>query len=230
MAQTTTFLQLCKNTRQEAGIQGQGPVSVLGRSGIEKKIVDWVAASWTDIQRMHKDWLLMATGFSFETSVGIDRYSIATTTGLTGMSSIDPTLMTAYLTSAGKADEYQLQYQPDYASWRRSYDIGVATNGKAAGICFSPSDELIVYPPPDGAYTIRGEGRKSPQVLAANETVIAIDDEYVNAILWKAVRQLAGDQESPALYVHADSNYDEIVRRMEMELLPTFKNYTSPLA
>ena len=224
-----TFLQLCKDVRQEAGIQGEGPVSVVGRKGIEKRLVDWVKNAWLDIQRLRNDWLFLQTDFSFDTVAGVSKYSLASTTGLTGLSAIYPDLVTAYLLSDGKAKEYRLSYVDDYNVWRSRYEVGEASQGKPSAFCLSPDNALLINPP-DGIYRISGTGRRVTQILANNDDVILLDDEYIAAIKWKAIAKFATDQEAESLRFHAVDNYKDILIRMEMEQLPQIRAYVRPLA
>ena len=51
-----TFLELCQTVRQEVGVSGTGPSTVLSQEGQLKVIVDFVAASDFEIQVLWEDW------------------------------------------------------------------------------------------------------------------------------------------------------------------------------
>ena len=52
-----TFLELCQRTAREGGVEG-AISSVAAQTGMNRKIVDWVADAWTDLQVM-RDWSFM---------------------------------------------------------------------------------------------------------------------------------------------------------------------------
>ena len=225
----TTFLQLCKDTRQEAGIQGTGPASVTTAIGVEKKIVDWVRAAWMKIQRKRTDWLFMRVPFEFTVVTGQSSYPFVSTEGLQGLSAILRERVSAYSVSGGRAGEYVLP-RIDFERYRQLYDMGEPVSAKPAAYCFDPSGTVLIGPVPDADYVVRGYGRRSVQRLTENGDIILLSNEYVDAIKWLALKLYAGHEEAGNIYQHADNEYDAVMRRMEMELLPQFSNYTEPLA
>ncbi|RLC09555.1 MAG: hypothetical protein DRI24_21580, partial [Deltaproteobacteria bacterium] len=62
------FLQLCKRLRQEAGLTGSGPSTVVDQTGISKQIVDWVNTAYVDVLSQHANWHFMQDDFSFNTT------------------------------------------------------------------------------------------------------------------------------------------------------------------
>ena len=71
----STYLEICKRVRQEAGIAGTGPASVLNQTGEYKRVVDWVASAWEDLQNKRSDWLWMQGDFTFVTIASQDSYT-----------------------------------------------------------------------------------------------------------------------------------------------------------
>ena len=45
-----TFLELCRRLAREVDASGSGPSAVTGQTGENRRIVDWVASAWQDIQ------------------------------------------------------------------------------------------------------------------------------------------------------------------------------------
>ena len=224
-----TFLQMCQQVRQETGLQGVGPVSVVAAIGEEKKIVDWVRAAWEEVQRLRSDWTFMQADFSMTTEAGIMRYPLVATSGLDHLSKIYTDMVTARAVNDSRSAEATIHYI-DYPGWRRQYDVGIVAQGPVAGFSVAPGGDLLVFPKPDGGYVLRGCGRLRVQHLADNNDVIRLDDEYVDVVKWRAVMMFAGFEEAAAIYQHAEINYNNIMRRMQIELLPPFDNYVEPLA
>ena len=75
------FLSLCQRMRQECGISGSGPTTVVGQSGNLQRIVDWVNTAWIDIQTTNQDWGWMRASASFTTVSGQATYALGTGTG-----------------------------------------------------------------------------------------------------------------------------------------------------
>ena len=65
-----TYLQLVQRTRQECGIAGDGPTTVVGQTREMKRLCDWVAQSWVEIQEERQDWDFMRKSVTFNTSSG----------------------------------------------------------------------------------------------------------------------------------------------------------------
>jgi hypothetical protein len=170
----------------------------------------------------------MRQEFEFETSAGEMTYPFASTTGLTALGDIDRELVSAYKNSDGQAHEYLLS-EIEYTDWRRIYNVGVPTQRKPGCYCVEGKNFLL-GPPPDDTYTIRGLGRLAVQQLSGNTEVVRLDDEYIPAIKWLAVKMFAGFEEAGNIYTHADTEYNAVITRLEMEQLPEFHNYVEPLA
>ena len=64
-----TFLQLVQRTRQECGIAGDGPTTVVGQTKSMKRLVDWVSQSYVEIQEECPDFDFLRKSVSFNTVI-----------------------------------------------------------------------------------------------------------------------------------------------------------------
>ena len=115
------FLSLCQRLRQEAGLTGTGPVSVLGQSGEMKRIVDWATAAYEEIQNLHATWRFLKTDFTFQTIYNTQDYT-PTAVGLDDLATWTKGDQTMRIYSA-IADETFLVYFP-WTDFRNTYIFG----------------------------------------------------------------------------------------------------------
>lgn len=67
-----TYLELVKRLRQETGVAGDGPSTVIGQSREMKRLCDWIAQSWVEIQEDQNDWLFLRKSVRFNTEYGTE--------------------------------------------------------------------------------------------------------------------------------------------------------------
>ncbi len=183
-----TFLELCEDLTTESGAVGTAPSSVVGQTGRQGKAVGWVKRAWTLIQNLRADWTYLRAEFEDSLIASTASYSAATFNlerfgawiGDTG--SYRP--LTLYDPDIGVSDESPL-HEIDYESWRSLYDRGAQIEQRPRHYCRAPDQTLRVGPIPDKAYTLRGEYRKSPQVLAANDDVPDMPTRFHDVIVYR---------------------------------------------
>ena len=194
-----TFLELCQRVAQESGtVSGAAsPPTVISQTGRLAKIVNWTASAWEDIQRERKDWQFLRLEGTAETVSGIDAYDLPANgadwivnTDHSGWSGIS-----AYRTADGVGGESYLRWLP-WADWRDRFTIGTQTNAAPDFVTISPQRQLRLGPKPDGAYTLRYEYRRKPQVFALDADEPIIPDEYHMLIVWTALIYLGTDDEA----------------------------------
>jgi len=111
-----TFLSIVQLLRQEAGIAGTGPSTVVGQTGEMKRLVDWTAAAWFEIQATHPDWRYKRYSVSFATVAAQATYTPAQA-GITAatFSRWVRDSFRVYNTSSGFGSEIELNFVPyDY--------------------------------------------------------------------------------------------------------------------
>lgn len=196
-----TFLQLVNDVERESGTiaQSQRLTTVTGATGRQEKIVAWTRQAWEMIQRERSDWRFRRKQFSGTLTIGQMAYS-ATDLAITdfgGWESEAEGFMpyTIYDASIGQADETHLRWIP-FRSWLQAYDVGAPDQYRPNVIAVGFDRKINVGPPPDKAYTLRGWYKREVQSLSDDADVPYIDDEFHQAIVWRALMLLAEDDEA----------------------------------
>lgn len=226
------FLQLSQRLRQEAGLTGSGPTTVVGQTGISKQIVDWINTAYIDILSQHTYWHFMQDDFSFDLVASQRAYSI-TETGVTDLKNWkvnDYGSFRIYLTSAGITNEQYL-YPILWDDYRQMYLYGATRTAEGFPSYFSvqPDKGLNFYLVPDSIYTVTGEYFKKPAELAADADEPLIPDEFHMLIVWRALMLYAGFDAANEKYALGKNEYTKMLMRLEIDQLPQM-TFGAPLA
>lgn len=225
------YLELCVRARQEAGVSGSGPTTVTGQTGKLEKIVNWVQQAWIEIQLMRPNWLFMHAEFSFPT-VAATRDYLAADVSITDLKLWDTGSFMIYETALGESDQNQLVYLP-YSQWRSTYRIGMGDRDDARPQYFTimPDNSVRMEPRPDKIYTIEGEYKKSSQVLALDaDELTGFPDDFHMLVVWQALKTYGHFENAPEVLEEAETNFDNLLYRLEIEQLPVFSEDRESLA
>jgi len=226
------FLQLCKRLRQEAGLTGSGPSTVVDQTGISKQIVDWVNTAYVDVLSQHANWHFMQDDFSFNTTASQRAYSIAETgvTDLEKWKVDDYGSFRIYLTSAGIAQEQYLNplLWDDY---RQMYLYGAThtAEGFPSYFAVQPDKGLNFYLVPNNIYTVTGEYFKVPTELSLDTSEPVIPSQFHMIIIWRALMLYGAFDAANEKYVHGKNEYTKLLMRLEIDQLPQM-TFGAPLA
>lgn len=225
----STFLQLCALLATRSGAVGAAPVSVIEQSGRQAKCVDWIMNAWTLIQNDLPSafWLqgeLSATALTIN-----DMSYSASDLGVSSRFSawkgdrheegriFRP--WTIYDNSIGQADETALSEIP-YSLWRQRYDRGTHDAQRPTEYALAPDQSIRFGPKPDIAYRVRGEYRKTPQVLAADDDEPEMPSQYHEMIVWRAIMLIADHDESDPAFQKAAPKYAAMMMNLQRDQLP----------
>ncbi len=217
------FLQLCQRLREQAGISGSGPGSVLNQSGEMLRVVNWIAYAYEDIQNRHENWEFLQTGFTFNTIINTQNYTIDAT-GVTELCKWKVDELgdfRSYLAATGTSDEMELQYV-EWETFRTLYLFAAnrSVTGRPMYFTVKPDKSLSFWPTPNVVYTIDGEYFKRPQVMVANTDEPIIPQQYQMAIVWRALIDYAAYESAPEVYSSAELNFKRIMMKLEIDQLP----------
>lgn len=234
----STYLELCQKVAREGGITNalNQPSSVTGQTGKLAEVVSWTAEAWNRIQNEHNAWRFHRKEFtSTATTIGAGRYTGASW-GITDFAEWlqetdnDPHIYTIYKQSEGVSSEKRLSYI-DWPVFRNAYLRGTQTNNPPIHYTIDAMNQFCLGPAPDAAYIVRGEYRRTPQVLSANANVPICPVRFHNVIAWRAVILLAEEAEAIEAQVPlAQRNYNEIMGQMRRDLLPRVRIGAEPIA
>lgn len=225
----STFLQLCSLLATRSGAIGTAPAAVTGQTGRQAKCVDWIMNAWELIQSDSTDWDWMQAEVSAvaltinDMSYSGSDLGIATRfaafKGDRDVNGIPYRPWTIYDNSIGQSDETALRQIP-FERWRLSYDRGSHTAQRPQVYALAPDNTIRFGPKPDAAYRVRGEYRKTPQVLAANSDTPELPDRFHQIIVWRAIMLIAGHDEHDPAFVQAAQKYGEMMLALQRECLP----------
>ena len=130
----STFLELAQQLRQELGVSGTGPTTVVSQVGTLKKVCDciieadyMIAILWADWNFLWKQWTPSATvSATYSAPSGLGKYDKESF-----YFSIDDTCLT---------------YVP-YKKWRESYRD--SDTGTPDMFTIKPDNSVVLEPPPD---------------------------------------------------------------------------------
>jgi hypothetical protein len=214
-----TFLELCVRLREEAGISGSGPQTVVGQSGEMKRIVNWVNQAWEDIQNHRANWNWMRGDFSFDGTDQKADYTPAEAGIASRFRDWDVSTIKSYKTDIGVANEFELGEMP-YRHYRSIYLTGYQAPGVPVAFAVSPSQQLLLGPKPDGIYTISGQYWKGPQALALDADVPEMPEEFHMLIVWMALERYGLFESAGEVVVAAQKYIKRLLPRLEINQLP----------
>lgn len=203
-----TFLELCVRVRQESGISGEGPLSVVGQQGILAKVVEWVRQADNDIQSMHTDWsfLWRTADATLTTDVRLyDRIAL----GLADMQELTEISI--------DGEPLQEMTWAVFKQYKFNTDVG---KQRPASFAFRPDGLMMVYPVPNADYATTVEYYAAVEPLLLNDDESAIPVIYHDAILQKALMYYASHEEDNSLYQVANARYEQKLSELSAACLP----------
>ncbi len=235
------FLQLAVKTRQECGASGTGPAGVTNQTGESKRIVDWVADAWTEIQNRHiSQWRWLRKDFSFNTVVGQTRYAYGAVTDVEAAALISrfnnwwwededgvPQVL-IYKQSEGIATQRRLIAIP-LSSFKYLFGIGSPANQQPAYVSVDEQKRILIGPPCDDVYVVTGQYQRGAQILADNADIPECPTEHHLLVVYEAMKKYAGYEAASEVWARAVALADPAMRRLEHDQLPEF-SLAPPLA
>jgi hypothetical protein len=217
----STFLQLVRKAARDGGTVRLGlPASVVGQSGEEAAIVYYVQEAWREIQTSRADWLWMRGEFTATLGTNVTRYTAASfnLTRWGEWITADHTVST-YPVADGVAEEADLPFL-DWNHYRRIFERGPQEAQRPCWYSVSPAGEFCVGPPPDAAYTVRGDYRKSPQDLVNDTDVPEMPARFHDLIAHRALMLHSEGQEAEFAALIASRRYRELLSDLLRDQLP----------
>lgn len=226
-----TFLQLCQKLRQLADIPGTGPSTTTGQTGELKRVVDWVAQAWVEIQLKHEDWRFMRSSFSFAVSTNAT-YFTSTDAAITSFGRWDLNLnfpFVVWKTSEGASDESRMKLM-DFANFRDVWMIGSHDANRPLFYAIDDSNYVRIGPTAAAGYSIKGYYYKAPTVLSADSDEPACPSAYHDAIVYKALEYYGQFERDDGVIADAMRDYKHWLGSLERAQLPPMAIDAPPLA
>ncbi len=204
-----TYLELCQKVREECGVQGSGPSSVIDQTGLLKRFVNWVASANLLVQALHPDWNFLWKEFTADTTLGSFSITKPADLGMwyRGSFAVDR------WTSSGRS----LQLI-SYEVWRSNNYLKI--NSEPYSLAISPSNDLVLSSPANGTFEIYGEYWKTPEELTSNTQVSLIPERFHRVIIERAKSWFFEDIESFEQMDFANREYEKQLIKLENYSLP----------
>lgn len=212
-----TFLELCQQTRQECGIQGDGPAAVTSQVGILRRVVEWVRDADLFIQRLHPDWGFLWSEFTDDTIEG--------SADLT-----EPPTVAIWDIESFAKDRGTSTGMPLEVMTFREYRNNHYTKEKQEPfrICILPDNSLKLEYPADGVYEIYGNYWRTPVTMTANLDEPLYAAEFHRAVVARAKMWFFEDSEMLNLYQAAEKELVEKLVQMRTRYLNNQTSLNSP--
>ncbi len=211
------FLEIAQRLHRECGLSGPWPLSLAGQSGQARKVVEWAAAAYNDIQSAHLTWNFLRKEFTFSCTPGVDVYG-ASNHLIDDVAEWDRDTLRC---SIAASDEQQIDFYY-WEDFRDTWKIGAAKTRVGRPVAFSvkPNLSLVFDCLPDQAYTISGEYYAAPVPIGAETDSPIFPEQYHLAVVWRGLMLFAADSGEGDRYIHGDNEYNRLMAKMEITQLP----------
>lgn len=215
-----SFLQLVQRLHQESRTSGSLPATTEGQSGDAKKLVDWTATAWLDIQNERDDWFFMRQSVQFTTTSGQSSYTAAEA-GLASFGNYKRDSFRAYPASVGAAAEMELEYVP-WDAFRNTYLFGVqrTISRRPHDFTVDPAKNFVLGPIPDDAYVVNGEAYAMPTPFAHDADLSTMPPQFHLMIVWLALMYYAQSEGAPESYTFGQNQYERMKKALMRDQLP----------
>ena len=226
-----TFLELLQAFHREYGLSGDSPTSAENQTGETLRLVHWLIDAYKDIQNAEQ-WRWLRVTFTCTTTADQDSYAFGECNDTLDSAAItrfkrwriddllDPPKI--YLSSSGVGTQTWMSYVP--WDWFKSvYRIGTRNSAFPFFITADPQNKLVVGPPPGDEYVITGDYVRSAQVLALDEDVPEMPEDFHMLIVHRAAKKYAYYESANEVLSRANEDADRLYRQLQADQLPTFR-------
>jgi hypothetical protein len=214
---TTTYLGLCQQTQRACAISGALVTSVDNQVGILEKLTTWVADADVAVQREAVDWDFFYND-SYTTPV------LQSVVDYVRPSDFGTWDTRTFVLDYGTDDYIELTKVP-YRTYYNTLAIGSQTEAPPSNFILRPNNNVVLYPTPDKAYTLKANYWITPKRMVNNGDVSLIPEAFIRVIIARAKMYYAIDQESDPVYAEAQKEYTEVLSELKSDQLPGWKEY-----
>jgi hypothetical protein len=220
-----TLVQLVERLRQETGTAGNVISTVVGLEKERKRLLDWVVASWEEIQLEAENWDFLRKAVTFNTVAGQQQYHVGAGLDIdvSDFGEWRRDSFRSYLSSAGVGTEVILSHYYDYSDFRDYYLLGSRklVTGRPLFIAANPSDRsLLLGFTPDDVYTVSGEYYRTPQLLTADADEPLMPVRYHMAIVYKAMIKYGMYEAAQEQITAGQEQYAKLFNRLVIDQTP----------
>lgn len=213
---------------------GSRPTTVVDQIGDIRRLVDWAASAYKDIQQRYPNWRWLRSEFSVNTVADDDTYVYGDCTDTNASAPISRFRawwplddygcynVRMYLQSDGLAGQGYLPFVP-WHYFRSLYRTGVQNSNKPAHITIDPQNRLVLGPKPNAVYVVSGEYQKGNQVLADDDDTPEMPADYHELVFYWAMEKYGASKVSVENFNRAHLEGGRLMRALEQNQLPEFQ-------
>ena len=212
----SNYLTLCQKYINLTGITGGTLTSVTNQTGMNLRIVTWIADADEDIQNTYVDMKVHRTDTEITLVSGTDEYSL------------DDLSITDF--NRWSRDDFFIDPETNayaplswfvYEDWLKSSErLGVKVSGTPSRITAKPDGTLVFMDKPNAAKTVWGTYYKKPTRMTANTSTSDIPTQFEMAIIHRAKMFHAEYYEDDPLYVKAERSFIKVLGELMANQVP----------
>jgi hypothetical protein len=217
-----TYLQMVQMLARRVGVAGTGPTTVVGQSGEAGRLVEWVNASWLDIQEQHEDWDWMRVETQFNTVAGQTIYTPTNCGVAATLNKWRRDSFRTYIPATGYPSEVFLNFT-DYNKFRDVYLFGSLRTSQTRPVIVSiaPDKSVCLGPQPNDVYTVVGEYYTLPLDLVNDTDVPAgIPASFHRLIIYRAMMMYGAYESAAEVYQEGQTEFNRMMMRLEINRQP----------
>ena len=204
------FLAGVQRLHSESLRSTAAPASVVTTDARNKRLVNWYADAWRDLQA-ERDWKWMRTTLDVALTIGQQTYT-GTELGAArfGRWRREDDTYSAYLYRAGYPNtRWEMAYWP-LDEFRAQYIYLTWGDTTPVAWTIDENQQLLVGPAPNDAYMLRKEYWKEPSELAADADEPDLPDRFKWIVMWRALQEIAKSDAKPEILARAEANYAQL--------------------
>jgi len=208
------FIQLARETRKRAGLQGTGPSSV-SATGYEAAIVSYVQDAWADIQNERNQWRWMRGQAAFTISQGDGEYLLG------------DIFSPGYRFNRWHKDTCYILVDSKWNPLRfMAYDQFVyltqnqTEDTRPSRFTIRPQDSALLFDSPDGPYSIKIDYQKSLQELVIDSDVPEMPEQFHRLVVYGGVMNYAEELGRQGKFNYYSVKYTRMLNILMRNQLP----------
>lgn len=233
------YLALAQRAHRECEAAGSGPSTVVSQTGENRRLVDWVAQAYTELQQRHTNWRWLRSTWTVNATSGDDTYAATDCTDSRLSATISRFAqwwpfdergrlnVRSYLSSAGVGTEGYLGFL-DWADFRAMYKIGAQNNSTPAHFTIDPQNNIVLGPKPNGTFVVSGEYQMSAQTLDEDADTPELPADYHMLIVYLAMQKYGAAKSAVEVFQRGEYEGTRMLRMLEANQLPPI-SFAEPL-
>lgn len=202
------FLTGVQRLHSESLRSTAAPTSVVGANDRHKRLFNWYADAWRELQS-ERDWRWMRGTTDVALTVGQQTYTGA---GL-GIANFgrwrqdDSTYSPVIYMPASINSLWHLEFM-DLDVFRHEFVYRTWGDTTPIAWSYDEDDQMLVGPAPAEAYMLRIEYWKEPTELTVDTDTPGLPDRFALLPMWRALQEVAKADAAPEVLARAEKNYE----------------------